>query len=650
MSFFSCKLGSAFLLLFLPFAGNAQPSADMAALVSKHPGQPGVILERSMNVSVVVDKAGNLSFSVDQHDVIAVLTENIAPFTSGKEYFGYGHSLKRMVAYTLAPEPKGYRKVVVRDFTKTTEIGDGLFYDDQIAYTYTYPAVSKGAKLVRETSYTIDKPYMPLIYYFGSGLPVERGLFSLVAPVNVDIRGKLFGADTLRVAFRKEIKGRKAYYTWAATDMPAYLAEPYAPSSRYYIPHLIVSVVGYRFGSGYRSINKTVDDYYAWNFDKVKDLHTSIDAGVKAMADSIVVGATDDLGRVRRIFRWVQKNIRYVAIEDGENGYVPRPPALVLHRRFGDCKDKSSLLKALMQSQGLDASLVWVGTRDLPYRYSEFPSVVVDNHMIAAYWDKEGNPHLLDGTTHNNPLEVIPSFILGKECLIERGAGRYVLYQIPVPAPEVNATIDTAYIQFEGYRIVGTGRASYTGQPKVDLIDRIDGADPSKYTNIVVSALPKGSNKLIVDRVTFSDFDRVDDTLRLDYTFSLPDYATIRNGAVYINLNLDRSFQELSIKPGRLQPIEREYPMCKRFVCVLTIPKGFEAQNIPAEAGFTNPKFSFRSQYEQRNGKLVLTTSITMNFLTLTREDFDAYRGMIDALNKSYIQTVVLRQIGSSGI
>ena len=54
-------------------------------------------------------------------------------------------------------------------------------------------------------------------------------------------------------------------------------------------------------------------------------------------------------GRVLRALRFVQDEVRYLGVEIGVNSHVPYPPATVMKRRFGDCKDKVLLLMTMLR-------------------------------------------------------------------------------------------------------------------------------------------------------------------------------------------------------------------------------------------------------------------------------------------------------------
>ena len=87
---------------------------------------------------------------------------------------------------------------------------------------------------------------------------------------------------------------------------------------------------------------------------------------------------------VREPARWVQDRIRYVALEAGEGGWVPREPALVTKRLYGDCKDKAFLLLALLARSGVEAYPVLTRGTTHGRIDPDFPSPVQFNHVIVA--------------------------------------------------------------------------------------------------------------------------------------------------------------------------------------------------------------------------------------------------------------------------
>lgn len=87
--------------------------------------------------------------------------------------------------------------------------------------------------------------------------------------------------------------------------------------------------------------------------------------------------------RMSTALQFVQDEIRYVGIEIGAGGYVPRQPSLVVERGYGDCKDKSLLLTAVLRELGVDAAVALVNT-DTGYGLPDrLPSPFRFNHAIV---------------------------------------------------------------------------------------------------------------------------------------------------------------------------------------------------------------------------------------------------------------------------
>lgn len=115
--------------------------------------------------------------------------------------------------------------------------------------------------------------------------------------------------------------------------------------------------------------------------------------------------------RLTETTRYVQDNIRYVGEEMGEGSYVPRRPALVIERGYGDCKDKSLLLAVALRRLGIDAVPALVSTTP-GFDLSERPPspLLFDHVIVRAVVD--GRVTWIDPTaTHRGGrgLRIVPS-------------------------------------------------------------------------------------------------------------------------------------------------------------------------------------------------------------------------------------------------
>lgn len=121
--------------------------------------------------------------------------------------------------------------------------------------------------------------------------------------------------------------------------------------------------------------------------------------------------------------RFVQNEIRYLALEIGVNTHKPHPPADVFNQRFGDCKDKAFLLTAILRQEGIPAFVALVNT-DIRSRLTSIgPSPRDFDHAIVAIHRSNGTYTYIDPTNSGQRGELADLFIpdYGYALVLEEG-------------------------------------------------------------------------------------------------------------------------------------------------------------------------------------------------------------------------------------
>ncbi len=178
--------------------------------------------------------------------------------------------------------------------------------------------------------------------------------------------------------------------------------ENYLPSELPLIPHAVI-------GNG--SAWADVAQHYA----KIVDRQIS-DASYADVARLIVGDEQSRLAIVQKLLEAVQTRVRYVGVEFGESSIVPHSPQETLKVRYGDCKDQSTLLVALLRSLGHAAhvALLRAGRREdlLP----DVPALNAFDHAIVHV---PGNPPLwIDPTVSLLRVGELPLADMGRLALI----------------------------------------------------------------------------------------------------------------------------------------------------------------------------------------------------------------------------------------
>lgn len=133
------------------------------------------------------------------------------------------------------------------------------------------------------------------------------------------------------------------------------------------------------------------EEVSAWAVSLYSDL--GIDRNIKAIAKSIQNQSASKAEQLAIALNYVQSNIRYVGIELGSNSHAPTPAFETLQLKYGDCKDKSVLLLAIMNELGITGFPALVDTREGKALDTLPPSINRFNHVIVnavvddeTYW------------------------------------------------------------------------------------------------------------------------------------------------------------------------------------------------------------------------------------------------------------------------
>jgi len=250
---------------------------------------------------------------------------------------------------------------------------------------------------------------------------------------------------------KREEKGNRVIFTFEEHDMPRALAEEMSPGITEIVPFLFVSSF------------QTWQDVANWYIDLAKPQWVADDA-IRAAVRQLVDGAQNRREIVERIYHFVLKTTRYVALEFGIHGYKPYPVPQIFQRKFGDCKDKASLLKVMLEEAGIEANFVIVRTRQNGNIDTLLPSAYVFDHAIVYVPEFD---LFLDGTAEFSGMRELPMLDQDALVLIIRDDASYTLRKTPITTASDNVITthftfdlrDTQNVQNIRY----TGNAAYKG-------------------------------------------------------------------------------------------------------------------------------------------------------------------------------------------
>jgi len=243
------------------------------------------------------------------------------------------------------------------------------------------------------------------IFLFGGYAPTQRTRMTIDGPASLeprivnktDLQAKTEEKNGRRITTFEtgRIEGRKDF-------------EAFLPFDTISLPYVAFST-----GSSWRNLatrySEIVDKQIAGN-DLKKFVHDAIG------------NATERRDVIARALAAVEKNVRYAGVEVGESSIVPRPPRTVLGNKYGDCKDKATLLVAMLREAGISAHVALLRAGEDFDVHPDLPGMGRFNHAIVRVDATAKDPAMwVDPTDDFAHAGDLPSQDQGRLALIAAG-------------------------------------------------------------------------------------------------------------------------------------------------------------------------------------------------------------------------------------
>ena len=320
---------------------------------------------------------------------------------------------------------------------------------------------------------------------------------------------------------------------------------------------------------------------------------------ISAKAQELIAGAPDLYTKLSRITDYIQKNIRYFVVERGIGGWQAHYAADIYRNRYGDCKDKTTLLISMLQAVGIRAYYFHVDSRR-GIIDPDAPSLA-GNHMITAIELPEGenDPRFLarvkavngktllsfDPTDEETPLGLIRADLQGAWGNISNGPISQVL-QMPVLLPE------SAGLNRKGFftltadgALVGDITETFTGDNAGNERGLIKRSDSRELREHIEQSIGSDLPGLSLKGFEFHQTVDLDKPLALDLHLSTTGYAYSAGPLLLLRPRIlgshARNVPEVMEGKPRVYPIEIGHPGRWRDSFDITLPPGYIVDETP---------------------------------------------------------------------
>lgn len=290
---------------------------------------------------------------------------------------------------------------------------------------------------------------------------------------------------------------------------------------------------------------------------------------------------------------------------------------------------------------GIPAYFTWIGTRDLPYKFTQTPLPLVSNHMICTI--KLGEKYIfLDGTDPTCVFGMPSSGIQDKEAMVALNETEYKILKVPIIEKEKNLLVDSTWIELTPNGIKGNVKKSFSGYFAMEMYGKLMYWSKKNLKEYMKEEFGRGSNKFQLD--TFAvDKKQTNNAIALSANFSLPDYAKKLGNDYYLNLNLFKFFANDKIDyPQRKVPVEGNFRSVKKYVTLLKIPEGYKLTYLPQGKSYHNSVWGFDITYQEKNNWVIMTQQFDNENLMITSNEFADWNKVLENLFPLYKETLSL--------
>jgi transglutaminase-like putative cysteine protease len=626
------------LYCFCLFSTNAQNTLQEYKNI--YPNYNELVVNDVQNYNITIEDK-KLKIIQDNHYESIILTEN--GIQNNKESFSYSEliKLKSYDAYSIINENGKERKIKVTQTTEKQAQESSVFYNDVKERVLTFPNLEAGSKKVYDYQTEFMDPYLLHKFIFGNNIPIQNSSLEIKTDKEITIGYKIFNDPNNNIIFSKTEKKGKWIYKWTLKNITPLKFEDNSPGFLYIVPHINIYIKDYTVDNKVIEVLGNENKLFEYYKGFVKNLNQKENVDLKALSLDLTKNQINDAEKIKSIFYWVKNNIKYIAFENGYEGFIPREANFVFERKFGDCKDMTSIISSMAKYANIkNVNLAWIGTRTIPYSYAEIPTPSVDNHMIAVF--KDGEDYLfLDATDKETRYGIPTAFIQGKEAMLNEN-GSYKIISVPVVAAEKNEIKEVVKLAIEKNKLVGSGKLELQGYNRSHTLSRIGDASNKTRFEMIKEIVLKGNNKFNLKEYSEENKEERDKPYVINFNFDLDNYIVKVDKEIYINLFLDKIYDKMIIEKGRISKYEFEFLTYFNTRYELEIPQNCSIKYLPKNFTLDNELLKADFIYEIKNNTLLLNIQLKQKKILLENTDFQLWNETIKKLKNNYTETLIL--------
>jgi len=386
---------------------------------------------------------------------------------------------------------------------------------------------------------------------------------------------------------------------------------------------------------------------------------------IKQEVSALAAGKTTTLAKMQAIAAFLQHDIRYVAISLGIGGFQPHAAPDVFSHRYGDCKDKATLMRTMLRQTGVDSYQVVINaqrgvvTGEMPAHNGfnhvilaiKLPDEVKDASLIAVMQHpKLGRILFFDPTNEVTPFGQIGGYLQANYGLLVTPNGGE-LVELPQQPSEMNSiqrvgklTLDANGVLKGDVKEVRLGDRAASERWRLRTVTKdVDRIKP------IESLLAGSLSNFQIVRASLLNLEHTDLPFGFNYSFQSDNYAKNAGNLLLVRPRVlgSKSSSVLETKEPRRFPFEFEGPSRDTDSFEIALPPSYEVDELPPPMDVDYSFGSYHSKTEASGNVLHYTRSVEIKELSVPVSKTDELKKFYRMIASDERNTAVLKPAGA---
>jgi hypothetical protein len=526
-----------------------------------------------------------------------------------------------------------------RDIRERSLLSEYMLYSDAKIKEFYLPRMDTNCVAEYEYQLRLSSLLYWGDWFFQSHLPTLLSRYTLITPKDFDFKVKVLNDQ---IVPEIDLRKGKKIFVWTTENKPVINKEVFMPPPADFASHLAFCPLRFRFD--HRTYpSQSWEDIAGWYWE-ISQASIMPDPEVTFLASRLTAGLSSKPGKIKAIFDFIQERIRYISIAIGTGAYRPHPCGDVLEYGYGDCKDMTSLLIAILSAAEIKAYPALLSTRGHRSVLTDMPKVKQFDHVVVAVPQEEGYMWL-DPACRNCKSGQLPFEDQGTTALvIKPDKGELIT------TPQTDQGDNFTHSRWE-MKLGSDG--SLSGEVNIEAGGEEDLSFRASLTELKPQRRRKALTGFLASWLVdpylvdhqFKNFEEKDSNILIQASFISSGIAVEEDSLLFLPIDLNtQNYLNLMFPHQRRDfPIIFDFRFTNRDELIWQIHDGFEVLHLPGAVWLEEPFGLFEFSCSMEQNEIICRRNFVRRELSIPIEYYDRLQAFYEAVSEADNRRIILK-------